>query len=601
MYKKILYPVILVILAFGFWISPDFKNVSAGLAVFLGGMVLLEMGFSSTSEGNLKRIVTKFTDKLPKSIGFGFITTAMVQSSSLISVIAISFISAELISLTQGVGIILGANIGTTTGAWLMAAFGFKIHIAELANWFVFFGFILSMKSKNYKSLGFILLGIGTLFYGIDFMKSGFESVKQSIDLSVYTGHGLKYVFIFILAGILATFVMQSSHATIFLTLSLLMSGVIFYDNAIAIVIGANIGTTITAFLASLSSKIAGKRLAAAHFIFNIVTAIIAVVLLDQIMSVVTFIADYLGIAKDNNMLRLAVFDSFFKIMGVIIFIPFVGVLVNFLEKIFKDSKKTDDTVDNIRYLDDAALELPITALQAIVLESIHLYENVFSNIAHGLNLKKSNIKSDTPLETIIFEPYSDFKLDMDKFYEKNIKNIFGQILSFSTKAQSKMESEDIGKLFKLKLANRDMVDAVKDTKHLQKNIIKYSDKRNNESMYLEYNAFKIQIADILRNIEKIRVLGSDNEDEILLYLSQIKTHIEKDTILNNGTLDNLIRNDKITPDMAASLIKDSDYVASISKHLLTMAEILFIDDELTEMLFNDDDVNDVLNNTKGV
>ena len=126
MLKRIFLPSILIVLGYGFWVSPDFKEISAGVAIFLFGMIALEEGFKAFSGGTLEKILQRSTDKLYKSIGFGFITTALMQSSSLVSVLTISFLGAGLIGLTQGVGIILGANIGTTTGAWLMAGFGLK-------------------------------------------------------------------------------------------------------------------------------------------------------------------------------------------------------------------------------------------------------------------------------------------------------------------------------------------------------------------------------------------------------------------------------------------------------------------------------------------
>ena len=134
MLKKVFLPSILFILAYGFWISPDFKEIAAGVAIFLFGMLTLEEGFKAFSGGTLEKILQKSTDKLHKSISFGFIVTAVMQSSSLVSVLTISFIGAGLIGLTQGIGIILGANIGTTTGAWLMAGFGLKVKISAYCN-----------------------------------------------------------------------------------------------------------------------------------------------------------------------------------------------------------------------------------------------------------------------------------------------------------------------------------------------------------------------------------------------------------------------------------------------------------------------------------
>ncbi|MBT8343607.1 MAG: Na/Pi symporter, partial [Sulfurovum sp.] len=191
MLKKILLPTILAILAYGFWISPDFKVIAAGVSIFLFGMLSLEEGFKAFSGGTLERILQKSTDKVYKSIGFGILTTTVMQSSSLVSVLTISFLGAGLIGLAQGIGIVFGANIGTTTGAWLVAGLGLKVKISAYAMPMLVFGVILIFqKSKPLKGIGYILSGLGFLFLGIHYMKDGFEAFKETIDLASYAVTG---------------------------------------------------------------------------------------------------------------------------------------------------------------------------------------------------------------------------------------------------------------------------------------------------------------------------------------------------------------------------------------------------------------------------
>ncbi|MFT5660738.1 MAG: phosphate:Na+ symporter [Sulfurimonas sp.] len=599
MMKKILLPSILMILAYGFWISPDFKEIAAGVSIFLFGMLTLEEGFKAFSGGTLEKILKKSTDKLHKSISFGFVATAIMQSSSLVSVLTISFIGAGLIGLSQGIGIILGANIGTTTGAWLMAGFGLKVKISAYAMPMLVFGVILIFqKAKALKGIGYILAGLGFLFLGIHYMKDGFEAFKESIDLASFAVDGFKGLMIFIGIGILATVVMQSSHATIVLILAALSVGQITYENALALTIGANIGTTITAVIGSLSSNIDGKRLAGAHFIFNIVTAIIAVIFINQIMDLVAAISDFIGIASDNHTLRLAVFDSFFKIMGVIMFIPFVDTLVKFLEKTLnsKDKIPEVESYDTAQYLNDSVLEIPATAMAAIERETKHLYTNAFEIIAHGLNLKRSNILSKMPLEDVVSDKYSADTIDIGGFYERRIKGIYGEIIDFAAQAQSDMSAEDIQVLYKLKLANRDIVDAVKNTQSLQKNILKYSTSTN-QHIIDEYNSIKKDLVEFLRIIDTIS--NTKEEDVLLTLLSKTRVYIERYDIIANGKLDNLIRNHLITNEMATSLMNDSAYAYDISKNLLAMAEVIFVDKDMLDinnsMLIDDDEIEQLL------
>ena len=600
MLKRILLPVIFIILGYGFWISPDFKEIAAGVAIFLFGMISLEEGFKAFSGGALEKILEKSTNKLYKSIGFGFVTTAIMQSSSLVSVLTISFIGAGLIGLTQGIGIILGANIGTTTGAWLMAGFGLKVNISAYAMPMLTFGVLLIFqKTKTLKGLGYILAGLGFLFLGIHYMKEGFEAFKATVDLASLSVDGFKGLMIFIGIGILATVVMQSSHATIVLILAALSVGQITYENALALTIGANIGTTITAVIGSMSSNIDGKRLAGAHFIFNVVTAVVAVIFINQIMDAVSLISDYIGISSDNHTLRLAVFDSLFKVMGVLMFIPFVNTLVKFLEGALKGKDVQEvESYDTAQYLNESVLEIPATAIAAIERETKHLYINAFEIITHGLNLKRSNIMSDIPLEMVVEDRFSDSTVDIDDFYNHRIKGIYGEIIDFATIAQAQMSPSEIDNLYAIKLACRDIVEAVKDTKHLQKNLVKY-DKNFNKHITEQYDGIRIGLSELLRNIDKISMMTE--YDEMLLLLSKVKIHMERYDILSNGTLDNLIRNDLITNEMATSLMNDSGYAYEISKHLIAMTEIIFMksSDEMDslyeEMNMDEEDISTII------
>jgi len=600
MLRKIFLPTIFIVLTYGFWISPDFKEISAGIAIFLFGMLSLEDGFKAFSGGLLEKILEKSTDKLYKSIGFGILTTTIMQSSSLVSVLTISFLGAGLIGLAQGIGIVFGANIGTTTGAWLVAGFGLKVKISAYAMPMLVFGIILIFqKAKALKGIGYILAGLGFLFLGIYHMKEGFEAFKSTIDLAAYGGTGIKYLFIFTGIGIFATVVMQSSHATLVLIITALSVGQVSYENALALAIGANVGTTITAILGAMSSNIDGKRLAGAHLIFNITTALIAIVFMHQIMYSVDFVSNAVGIAPDDYTLKLAVFHTIFNVLGVLVMVPFIGKLVTFLEKTLKDKDRKDTTsFDTAQYLNESVLELPVTAMAAIIRETKHLYSNAFEIITHGVNLKRENIISDMSLEEVVTKSYSKSAVDIDDFYTHRIKGIYGEILDFSAKAQSQMAPDEIEELYKIKLANRDIVEAVKDTKHLQKNLIKYEN-HSNVHIKKQYQNIKIGLAELLRNIDTISKLTE--EDEIILLLSKAKVHMQRYDILTNGIIDNLIRDDLITNEMATSLMNDSTYAYEISKNLIAMTEVIFIEEDSdlknlgTDMLMSDEDVKLIL------
>lgn len=576
-FNKLLTPIITLLLLGALillGIYPDISTILGGIALFLIGMEYMEGGFKAFSGSVLEKVLEKFTNNTPKAIATGFFATAIVQSSSLISIIVISFLSAQLITLTSAVGIIFGSNIGTTATAWLVSVFGLHIKISVYAMPMLVVGIVIPLffKSKSWKGIAAILIGLGVIFLGIGYMKEGFETLKEGLDLAKYAMPGYAGIFIYVIVGSIATIIIQSSSATMAIIITALATGQIDYANALALAIGANVGTTVTAVLGALKSNENGKRLAVAHFIFNIITAFIAILFIYQLTDVVDYFSVIVGISIENYAMKLSLFHTIFNLIGVLTVSPFIGKLVKFLDTLFTSKELK---IGKAKYLDDSALEFPMTSLLAISRETNHLYSNAFEIISHGLNLKRSNILSSMPLDEVIKDAYSKSPVDMDTFYNHMIKGLYGEILDFSAKAQSDMSSQDIEILYKLKLANRDMVEAIKDTKHLQKNLIKYLNSTN-VHIKEQYNLIRRALAELLRTIHIIS--ETEEEDLILVLLSKAKIHTEKYDILANGTLDNLIREKLITNEMATSLMNDSAYAYDISNNLITMAEIIFAD-----------------------
>ncbi len=567
MLRKILLPVIFAILAYGFWLSPDFKEISAGVAIFLFGMLSLEEGFRAFTGGVLERFLKRSTSSLWKSLNFGIISTTLMQSSSLVSVITISFLSAGLITLAAGIGIIFGANIGTTTGAWLVAGLGLKVKISAYAMPMLVFGVILLFqKSKNLKGIGYILAGLGFLFLGIHHMKVGFESFKDTIDLTEYAMTGYAGLFVFVGIGTFATVVMQSSHATLVLIITALAAGQITYENGLALAIGANIGTTITAILGALSANEQGKRLAAAHLIFNVITGLIAIGFIHQMTWAVDGISRMTGIAADDYTLKLAVFHTIFNVVGVVVMVPFIGKLVVLLESVIHAKP---ENISQPHYLNDAALEFPDTALKAIMLETHHLFQNAFEIIAHGLNLHRHDILSERDLEEVADKSRADLKVDIRALYQRRIKGVYSAIIDYATRAQARMDPDQVGALYQIKLANRDIVEAIKDIQDLQVNVTRFM-QSDNPHIRREYNIIRAQIAEILRAMHQL----DEHPEDMALEMDRFLVKIEQRDILSNGTLDRLIRDGLISNEMATSLMNDSAFAYEISRKLINIARI---------------------------
>lgn len=570
---KILLPTIFAILAYGFWLSPDFKEISAGVAIFLFGMLALEEGFRAFTGGILETLLRRTTDRLWKSLSFGVVTTSIMQSSSLVSVIAISFLSAGLIGLSQGIGIIFGANLGTTTGAWLVAGFGLKVKISAYAMPMLVFGVILIFqKSKQLKGIGYVLAGLGFLFLGIHHMKEGFEAFKASIDLTAYAVAGFAGLMLFSLIGVAATVVMQSSHATLVLIITALAANQITYENALALAIGANIGTTITAILGSLSSNEQGRRLAAAHLLFNVVTGLIAIVFIHQLQLAVEGISDWIGIAADDYTLKLALFHTLFNLIGIAVMVPFTGRMVTMLERIIPEEA---GRFAQPKYLNESALEFADTAIEALRLETLRIYDKATDVIARGLSLKRKDIFSDEKTRLLTQRRNQPDDFDVEDAYDRYIKTLYTAVLDFSNRLPPEAALSEA--MDDIRRANHMITMALKDIKHLQKNMAVYIASPN-PHIRDEYNELRRRIVKIMRRLEKIR-----SSEPTKLTHKALNRLLEKNTTLQQRKLDELIRKRHISAGMAISLMNDSNYTYNIVRNLIKTHELLIESRSLEE------------------
>jgi phosphate:Na+ symporter len=592
-FRKTLLFSLFAALAYGFWLSPDFKTISAGVAIFLLGMFALEQGFKSFSGGTLESFLKKTTDTTGKSLLFGIISTSLMQSSSLVSVITISFLSAELIALAQGIGIIFGANLGTTTGAWLVAGLGLKVDIAAYAMPMLVFGVIMVFQKDNARlqGTGWALVGLGFLFLGIAYMKEGFETIGSQFDLSHYAIPGFRGLLIYTLIGIAATIVMQSSHATLILTITALSAAQISYENALALAIGSNVGTTVTAMLGAVSASVSGKRLAIAHLVFNLVTGIIAIVFIRQFAGAVDWLSQLAGIGANNYTLKFALFHTLFNLVGVALMLPLINMLVTLLERLLHEKVEPVETT-HVRFLNKSALAFPDTALEVISRETVHLATNAFEILAHGLNLHRADITSSVDINALLARCTDTMTIDVDDLYRRKVKPLYSAIIDFSTQAEQHMDARQLERLTHLKKANWQIVTAIKYIKEMQTNIDRYMC-ADNKYIRREYNAIRLNIAILLRTLFTME--AQDSPARKIEKLKRIRLEMEAQDIIANGTLDKLIREQRITSDMATSLMNDSSYAYNSQQNLISAAEIIFtnIYSQEKEMSLTEEEVDE--------
>ncbi len=575
MIKKLFWISIVLILLWWFWQSENFSKISAWIAIFLFWMIFLWQWFKEFTWGWFEKILKNFTDKTWKSITLGIFWATIMQSSSLVTIIAISFLSADLIPLAQWIAISLGSNIWTTTWAWLVAAFWMKISLSTYAYPILVFWFIFYIqKSKNLKWIWYILAWIWFVFLWVDNIKDWFETFRQSVNLMDYTVDWFKWILVFVLIWTIATIVLQSSLATIILVLAALWFNQVTYENAIALVIWANIWTTFTGILGSLNSNTNWKRLAVADVISKTLTWTIFTVFIYQVISLVDLIASGLNLTDPS--MKIAIFHTIYNIVWVSILLPFYGKFVNFIENLLPETEVIQKWFVRNLYLNWAAEELPNTAIISLVKETRHMYSNSIDILLKILWLELTDLDPDKDGIVDYKSVKSKIKIyewDSDQLYWEKIKILFWEIMDFSTRVQAKNPEKYFEEFSTIRRANINIVEAVKIIKHLKRNLERFLHS-SNPAIKLQYEKIIEDLLFVIANIERLDVTEGDYERIEILWSMQ--KFISDNDIINNWKIDELIRNKLITNEMATSLIKDTNYKNDICKKLILVSEIVY-------------------------
>jgi phosphate:Na+ symporter len=341
-------------------------DLAGGLGLFLLGMHLMTTGMKQAAGQKLKKTLEAATRSPGRGLLSGIFITALVQSSSAVTVATIGFVNAGLLRLRQSITVIYGCNIGTTMTGWLVALIGFKIKISAFALPLVAVGMLLKLigNERKVSHLGMALAGFGLFFIGLDFLKNAFEGLDEQLPLADIEQSSIGLI-LFVIAGFILTFLMQSSSAAMAITLSLTAAGSIPLTAAGALVIGANLGTTSTAALSVIGATSNAKRIAAAHVIFNLITGTVGVLLLIITASIIDG-----GQINYDYVTLLALFHTIFNIVGVAIMWPITDKLEQFLTQRFR-SKEED--LSRTEFLDQTLLTTPSLAVEAMSNELIRV------------------------------------------------------------------------------------------------------------------------------------------------------------------------------------------------------------------------------------
>ncbi len=438
----------------------DIWQLLGGLGLFLFAMGQIESALGNIGNKSFKNFLIRNTSTPLRSIASGGLTTAMLQSSSLVGLLVLAFTGAGLISLNSALGVIIGSNLGTTLTGWIVATIGFKFKIDSFALPLIAIGGLISIFAKGHKyEIGRVFVAIGLILLGLEFMKDSVSGIQDQFNIDTLREFSSWQYLLF---GTIFAAILQSSSATIIIALAALDGGIITLPSAAAIAIGADLGTTSTLVLGATNGTPNTKRVAAAHVIFNLVTDVIAFILLTHLLSFIALI----GIT--NPLYSLVAFHTLFNFLGILLFLPCINLLAKFLEKLFIQKQ-----IVIARYINQLTAEVSSVALVAIRKDASYLLQRVFYQNRMGFQPKLALPAGCLPLDEIHgieFEDQDNFK----QLYHAS-KLLEGEILLFATDLQAQsLEAYESVELNKLLDVIRNALHASKNIKDIEEDLMNF-------------------------------------------------------------------------------------------------------------------------------
>ena len=566
----------------------DVLKLIGSLGLFLFGMRFMSEALVSMAGSKLRGILERMTYNRFLGASTGFLITSIIQSSSATSLMVVSFANASLLTLPEAISVIMGANIGTTVTAWLIAILGFKVNMGSIALPLVGLGILFTFsKKESKKNFGEFIIGFSLLFIGLQFLKESMPDIGSNPQmlqlLSNFTHAGYGSILLFLLIGTVLTIVVQSSSATMALTLIMTAEGWIPFELAAAMVLGENIGTTITANIAAIVANFQAKRAARAHLIFNFLGVLWVLLLFHPFIWMISSLSQWLGTAspyEDPNAVPVAIslFHTVFNVINTLLLIWFVRLISRIVVRMVKEVEVVEKAIEEPKFLNKKVLQYPETVIASLVRETEYLYKNtIFEIVCHALNIHRKDIVSELKAKEIVKKSKEDFKTDVRALYLSKVKTIYGEIIRYATHAQStlKLTEEQTNRILEIKLAGRKMVEIIRDVGELNRNVSIYLES-DNPYIKKEYDNFRRKAIKVLRVIRLFR--KEEDKEPYRLKLMELKKEAKENIKKGNLEIDHLIRDDLITTDMASSLVNDHDNLNSLIKQLIEVAELVYSD-----------------------
>ena len=442
------------------------------MGMFLYGMNLMSSGLQKAAGDRLRSFLSAMTSNPFKRVMTGVGITALIQSSSATTVMVVSFVNAGLLTLVQAIGVIMGANIGTTITAWMVSLLGFKADISILAVPLMLLGFLFSNSKKNQqKNIGELIVGFSLLFLGLSFMKESVPDLKQTPEVlefvKQWSGYGFWSVLIFLGIGTILTLILQSSSATMAITLIMLSMGWIPFPMACAMVLGENIGTTITANIAASVGNPAAKRAALSHTIFNVFGVIWALVLFRPFLGLVGKIIELLGYpnpavdgfavtnpdGEDGTaaLYGLSMLHTLFNLINTLILVWFTGLIAKIVTKFIREPENKEEKPFRLKYINAGPLATPELATEQAIKEINHfarISRNGLGYARAAINETDANKFEELRGKLVKYEEISDrIEYEIANFLNAVSEGEVSENTSYKIKAMYKIigELESLG------------------------------------------------------------------------------------------------------------------------------------------------------------
>ena len=564
----------------------DILQLVGALGLFLFGMKAMSDALTKLAGDQMRAILAGLTSNRFLGMLTGFLITSVIQSSSATTLMVVSFANASLLTLTESLSVIMGANIGTTITAWMITLLGFKVSMSSIALPLVGLGVGLTFfKNKNWEYWGTFIVGFGLLFIGLEFLKEHMPDIEKTPEvlafLERYTRHGFGSVLLFLLVGTVLTVLIQSSSATMALTLLMAAKGWIPFEAAAAMVLGENIGTTITANIAAMVGNFRARQTALAHLLFNLLGVVWMLILFYPFLRGMSWLTERLGSGSPFVDLAavpvaIALFHTCFNVANTILMIGFISPMAKLVAWIIPERIPPERPIEDPKFLNEEAMKYPETALAALEQETRYLFENaVVEIVAHALNLHRSDIFSKKGAKKVVKKANEDLRTNVRELYLSKVKRIYSEILAFAIHAQSDLSLSEAQhqRIMELKFAGRRMVEVIKDSNELNRNVTRFLIDPH-PVMLAEYNGYRKQMIRVLRFLhgDTPGVNQIEFSEKLKKYAHEAQEAREKD----NQKIDRYIRENQVTSEMGSSLFNDHDNFNQIIENIILVAELLY-------------------------